>query len=405
VDIPKRAKLTNKLCRSLPSPHAGQYAVRDTDQPGFMLVVGKRSSTYTVQTDVVRLGKRETVKRAIGAAEDWDATAARQEAQRIIVGLRTEKTKHTSRRNALTFGEAWGDYKRRLEARVAAGERSQRTLDAYADYAERLLADWLATPLREIGEAPHLVADRHRQLSDNHGRYQANRAMEVVRAIYSAAVKRRLDPGLPPVAPTSAIDWNSEERRNSGMDAGQLKAWAKQLAAMPNPVRREFHLFCLLSAMRPDALSKARWEHLDIKRRALRVPSPKGGKRRAFDLPLSREMLHCLWRARKAGRVLHSNAAREWIFPAATPTGHLAEHRERRTVLSAWGNDLRQTYRGMAVAAGVDELSIRLLMNHALKDVSEGYLTVAAIREHLRAQQNRVSAYILAAMKGRQNEL
>jgi integrase len=164
-------------------------------------------------------------------------------------------------------------------------------------------------------------------------------------------------------------------------------------------VRREFHLFTLLSAMRPDALKKARWEHVDIKRRVLHVPEPKGGKRRAFDLPLSRDMLRCLWRSRRAGRALHGRAAREWIFAAATPAGHLSEHKEDREKLSHWGGDLRQTWRTMAHEAGLSELDAHLLMNHSLGNVNAGYISTPALRDHLRAQQERVSKYIMDALK------
>jgi integrase len=206
--------------------------------------------------------------------------------------------------------------------------------------------------------------------------------METLRAVYNSAIKRRLAPGIPPVSPTSMVDWNIEARRNTGMSPDELQVWAQQLLKLSNPVRREFHLFTLLSAMRPDALKKARWEHIDLKRRMLHVPKPKGGERRAFDLPLSREMIRCLCRVRRAGR-LYGQRADEWIFPSETPEGHISHHKERRHILSHWGGDLRQTWRGMAVLAGLDELPIQILMNHALGGVSAGYLTVAALRDHL----------------------
>jgi TonB family protein len=87
-----------------------------------------------------------------------------------------------------------------------------------------------------------------------------------------------------------------------------------QLAKLQNPVRREFHLFTLLSAMRPDALKRAKWAHIDRKRRVLHVPKPKGGERRAFDLPLSREMIRSLCRVSRAGQMYGKNGL-TWIFP------------------------------------------------------------------------------------------
>jgi integrase len=107
------------------------------------------------------------------------------------------------------------------------------------------------------------------------------------------------------VNPVSIVDFNPEKRRQTGMGPQDLGVWHAQLMRLPNPVRREFHLFMLLSGSRPDALSKARWEHLDLTRRALHVPKPKGGEKRAFNIPLSREMIRCLWRVRRAARQMY----------------------------------------------------------------------------------------------------
>ncbi len=399
MDIPRKIRLTNKLCRELPFATVGQYVVRDATVPGFLCVVGARTRTYTLQLDVTVLGERKTVKRAIGSVFHFDASAALQEAQRLSAEIRAEKAKFTSRQSVLTLRQAWIDYAKRLEARVATGERSQRTLDGYRDYIERCLSNWLDVPLREIGERPEMIAEHHEQLTRECGPYQANRTMTTLRIVYNNALKRRLDAGLSPLNPVAAVDFNREERRSTGMSPLKLRAWAEQLAKLPNQVRREFHFFMLLSAMRPDALKKVRWEHLDVKGKMLRVPSPKGGAKRAFDLPLSGAMLRCLWRARRAGRILHSREAGEWVFPAATQKGHIAEHKEKRHLLSHWGGDLRQTWRTAAQIVGLSDIDASLLMNHSLGSVNAGYITSAALRDHLRACQERVSRHILAAIR------
>ena len=71
------------------------------------------------------------------------------------------------------------------------------------------------------------------------------------------------------------------------------------------------------------------------------------------------------------------------------------EHKEERNVLSKWGNDLRQSYRTLAQAAGVSELDIHLLMNHSLPGVNAGYITRdRLLRDHLRQQQQRISGLV-----------
>jgi integrase len=66
-----------------------------------------------------------------------------------------------------------------------------------------------------------------------------------------------------------------------------LPAWFDELYALDNPLRREFHLFTLLSGCRPGALKVAQLAHLDFGRRMLHIPAPKGGAKKAFDIPLS----------------------------------------------------------------------------------------------------------------------
>ena len=165
-------------------------------------------------------------------------------------------------------------------------------------------------------------------------------------------------------------------------------------------IRREFHLFLLLSGHRPDAIKKARVEHLDFRSRVLHVPKPKGGETKAFDIPLSRSMIRCLLRVIRIGRALYPEQAEDWLFPADSESGHLAEHKEKREELSKWGNDLRQSFRTVAQAAGVPELDVHLLMNHSIPGVNAGYITRnKLLRDHLRTQQETISRKIFDAAR------
>jgi hypothetical protein len=93
--------------------------------------------------------------------------------------------------------------------------------------------------------------------------------MRTLRAIYNHA--RKTNKSLPSDNPADAVDWNEEKRRDTGMDIGELKGWFLELAALGNPLRREFHLFTLLSGSRPAALQGIKPNHIDFRRRTLRV--------------------------------------------------------------------------------------------------------------------------------------
>ena len=111
-------------------------------------------------------------------------------------------------------------------------------------------------------------------------------------------------------------------------------------------------------------------------------------------------MIRCAARALRLGRLLYPKEAETFLFPVNSKSGHLVEHKEARTDLWKWGNDLRQTYRTIGQVAGVSELDMRLLMNHSLPGVNAGYVTRhQLLGDHLRKQQQAISSAVVAAIK------
>jgi integrase len=300
----------------------------------------------------------------------------------------------------VTLRQAWQRY---LEAHLVRKGRSETTIEGYRGHVERIFVEWLDIPLRELAMDPARVARKHDDVTRANGPYMANGSMRTLRAIYNHA--RKTNRSLPPDNPADAIDWNEEKRRDTGMGISDLKGWFLELAGLDNPVRREFHLFTLLSGSRPAALQEIRPDLIDFRRRTLHISKPKGGKKRAFDIPLSRQMVLCLIRAIRFGKEMHPSQAQEWIFPADSASGHIAETKEDRDELSKWGNDLRQTFRTIATAAGVSEIDAKLLMNHAMPGVNAGYITRhKLLHDHLRRQQQIISSAVFAALGTSQAE-
>jgi integrase len=387
-----RQTLTDKVVSRLPHADDRQYKVRDAELPGFFVLIGKRRKSFMAQGEFWRDGIREfAVQVKLGDFGNITTREARSKAKDALGSIaRGQKPGEDAPKAArgITLRQAWERYR---DAHMKRKGRSAGTIENYRDHVERLFEDWLDKPLARLGRQPNLVVERHDKISKANGPYIANGSMRSLRAIYNHARKSNTD--LPPVNPITAIDWNKEDRRNTGMGAGDIARWFEELRAMDNPLRREFHLLTLLSGSRPTALKNVRIEHIDFRQRLLTIPRPKGGEQKAFDIPLSRLMVRCVVRAIRLGRMMHPEQSKIWLFPADSETGHLAEHKEGRDVLSKWGNDLRQSYRTLAQAAGVPELDIHLLMNHSLPGVNAGYITRdRLVRDHLRKQQERISA-------------
>jgi integrase len=409
-----RILLNDRAIRDLKPSNRGQYRARDTQLKGFHVVVGKRAKTFAVQGDLRKDGKRiTTISVRIGDAETMSTREARAKAKTYLAqiskgehpnpkpadigtagqGLSLVSTQPGAQRG-VTLKEAWARYR---DAHLVRKGRSEGTIEGYRDHVERLFKDWLDTPLQELADDPGKVIGRHDEISQEHGPYIANGAMRTLRAIYNHA--RKAHRYLPADNPASVVDWNSEERRNTAMGLDDLPRWFGQAAALPGPIRREFHLFSLLSGCRPTALMEAKPQHLDLRRRVLHIPRPKGGADRAFDIPLSRQMILCLLRTIRFARHFYPLQANDWLFPAESDSGHLAEQKEKRDVLAKWGNDLRQTFRTLATPAGVSEFDARLLMNHAIPGVNAGYISRHKLLEdHLRAQQQAISSIMFDAL-------
>jgi integrase len=405
-----RFLLTDKAIVQLPAPDDGWYLARDTDLKGFFVVVGKRKRTFTVQGDLRKNNKRvSSVRVSIGDAQEMSTRTARATAKEYLAQISRghhpnpphgepsgsgENAEEKATPADVTLKQAWERY---LEAHLTRKSRSEGTIAGYRDHVERIFVEWLDIRLCELAEDPACVARRHDQVTKENGPYIANGAMRTLRAIYNHA--RKTNKKLPPDNPADAVDWNEEKRRDTGMGLGDLKEWFAELVVIGNPVRREFHLFTLLSGSRPTALQQIKPNHIDFRKRTLHLPKPKGGSERAFDIPLSREMILCLVRAIRFGREMYPLQAREWVFPADSESGHIAETKEDRDELSKWGNDLRQTFRTIATAAGVSEFDAKLLMNHSIPGVNAGYVTRHKLLEdHLRRQQEAISSAVVAAL-------
>src|SRR5690554_5663571 len=404
VDL--RMTLNDKAIAELPPPENGQYKARDTKLKGFYVQIGKRRRTFMVQGDLRHNGKRTaSIKVSVGDAATVSSRDARAIAKsylgEISQGRHPKAEEHagssetTNSPAPITLRQAWIRYH---ETHLLRKERSDGTIKGYRDHVERIFKDWLEFPLLELANNPALVATKHDEITKQRGPYVANGSMRTLRAIYNHA--RKTNKTLPYDNPAHAVDWNNEQRRDTAMGAGDLVDWFGQLGKLDNPVRREFHLLTLLSGCRPSALKSIKQEDIDLRRRILHIAKPKGGKKRAFDIPLSRQMIISVVRTIRFGRVMYPSNGGDWLFPAESKTGHIVQHRETRENLTKWGNDLRQSYRTLAAVAGVSEVDAKLLMNHAIPGVNSGYITRHKLLEdHLRSQQQAISDVIFLSAR------
>ena len=411
----KRILLTDAAVKREPFAEGKPRIVRDTKIPGLHLWVGKKTKTYRYQyeaprsngsrgtTNVIWLGEHPHHGADEARAKALDIQARRARGELIAGPAAVASVAETP--PALTFRQAWELYR----AAITKEGKSPLTIADYQDKFDRHLKQWHDIPLaaitREDVTREHAaITERARKARANNryasGKYAANGSMRFARAVWNFAKNELETDSLPERNPfRSGKLYHRERSRETGMGAQQLPYWWTQLQALPNPIRREMHLFTLLSGLRKNDVLTARWDRLNEQRRSPLVPSPKGGEERAFELPLSAPMLKCLERVREAGRTFFPDQAQEWIFP--TSGGRIAEVKEDgRQKLSHTGHALRHSFRTLAAAAGIDRLRVKILMNHAIDhDVTDSYTNVPALFGSLMEAQEKISSFILQASR------
>lgn len=411
-----RIPCDEKAIAALPSAtgEKAQYIARFNGEAGLFVVVGRQKRTFTVQADLRHGGQRATIRLSLG---NVSLREARRRAREVLarVGRYSQARKLTTEqlaqaRRALkaiaegrdaspeelvvdpqgpTLTQAWTAY----AAALAKKRRSQRTIDGYRDLVTRLLARWADTPLPSLATPAGIdeVRAEHDRLVSAHGPSAANAAFRALRAIYGHARRGKNWPDNP----IDAIDFAKE--RGHRPVVIDLAAWNAERLRLPNALRREMHLFALFSGLRRETLLTMRWADVDMKKRLLHVPAPKGGTDRAFDLPLSKPMLRCLWRARRAGRLLHPRNAVTWIWPSPTSaSGHISEIKEKKLAVS---HALRRTLISIAPAAGVPKVFVKALVNHRSRsDVTDAYIVFDALRPQIAEAQEKLSAFIVKSI-------
>jgi hypothetical protein len=153
----------------------------------FFVVVGKRKNTFTVQGDLRREGKRtSSIRVSIGNATEISTRIARATAKDYLAQIsrgqhpkaenRTSTTEEaaTAENQAatkpagVTLKAAWQRYR---DAHLVRKGRSEKTIEGYRDHVERILADWLDTPLRALAMDPARVAKKHDDITKMNGPY------------------------------------------------------------------------------------------------------------------------------------------------------------------------------------------------------------------------------------------
>lgn len=381
----RRFKFTSTtLSRYLVMPEHGgaQTVVWDTESRGLGAYRGKSGpGTFFVHYRVVGRQRKIT----LGRINELAIGDARAKAVEIMAAARQGRDvieeQAVAEQARLTLADAFAEYTKALVRK----EASPKTLLLNEHNWKKMLAPHAA---REL----HTLSRREvRAWHEGWGRLgptAANHGARLLRAVYNYADKR-LAENLP-ASPCVAIEFFKERGTRRVLTWEDLPGWWEQVHSLSNPVRVAYWKLLLFSGLRMTDAATIRWE--DLHGDTLHRPSPKGGRARAYDLPITRQLRNVFEEACVAAERFRS--ASPWAFPAASACGHVLNMRELKAFPGVWPHDLRRTYATGCAEAGVDPYTIKLLLNHAMDktDVTCRYIRPSA--SHIAVAAQRVADFL-----------
>lgn len=395
------AKLTPRLVEAM---QPGDE-IRDTSLRGFYVVKGARGVAFKVAGDLAR---GRTVRMTL---EETDLKAARAKAMALLAQIKAGVDPRAAAPVApvivLTVGAAIDRYMADMPKRKCAPKSIQFTGARLRGH----LAGWLDRPI--VGIRGQDCIDAHERITASAGPVAANKTLRDFRAVWNLAARQLGDSEqFAAKCPVTSVTMNEERATRDNATVKDLPGWWCRTGELSNPLRTNMHRLALLSGLRPGNLCGIRREWLDLDAptgAVIRFPASvmkgRGSKRRPFVMPLSAAMVVLVREALERGPVLVGVSADrcEWLFPARSRDGArviaTSNWTESTLASNECGHALRHSYRTLAAAAGVPYDVAEMLVAHVLPGVGSRYVHADGLETRLRAAQEQVTAFILAACK------
>jgi integrase len=260
---------------------------------------------------------------------------------------------------------------------------------------ERWFSDWKQ---RKAGTISDLEVEKlHGQLARTRGRYAANRAVQLLRAMYNKARQWKIFFGDNPVAGISLF---SEEKRERILRQDEFERFFQALETCDYDFR-DFVQMTLFTGQRKSNVMAMRWADIDLTAETWRVPGEQTKNGRSMVLALTAGEVETL--KRRLG-----SAEEEYVFPGHGKTGHLVETKRAWAALLKAADitdlhihDLRRSLASYMAEAGAELATIKSALNH--KDMK----TTLDVYVHTRKasqQAARSSAHdLMLRLAGRKN--
>lgn len=373
----------------LPVPAEGRRYWHDTRQPGLVVCV---TNTGTRTFYVLKRVGRKVIRYRLGRAlSELPVEEARKQAAQYIGqvaegrNLQAERVESRGEPTVAEMFAFWLDeYAKPRKKTWAEDERM---------YRKFIEPRWAGRRLSAISEQD--CEKLHAEVGEASGPYQANRLLELVRAMFTRARKKMKWRGI---NPAETVEPFTEESRDRFLQRSELPRFFRAVEQEP-PLTRDFFLMLLFTGARRADCQAMRWDQIEGD--VWRIPKTKSGK--PVSLALVPEALAIL----ESRRAAAGNS--EWVFPTrrGAKVGHITEPKrawanlvKRAEISDLRMHDLRRSLASYAAETGASLPIIAKMLGHeAGSRATQVYarLSVGPAREAATRATAEIAAIVAAA--------
>ena len=346
---------------NLPLPAAGlRSTFYDSKGNGLHIVV---TSTGQKSFYIRRRVNGKNEKHFLGSFPDLSIEQARDKAARFAGAIASGDNPSDKRRmiqGELTLGELFEEY---LERHL---KKSRKTWVEYEKQFKRYFEEWLGRKISTITQED--VERRHGELSRKRGTYAANRALQLIRALYNKGIVWRMYQGLNPAA---GITMFEERTRERVLQSDEFARFFETLDSEEDDFR-DFVMLTLLTGARKSTVLSMRWDNISLKRATWTIPAETAKNSRMQVVVLTEAELEILHRRHKINK--ENSPPSNFVFAGVGETGHLTDVKRswmsfciRARLEDLHIHDLRRSLASWMANTGANVSVIRSALNH--KDV------------------------------------
>jgi integrase len=228
----------------------------------------------------------------------------------------------------------------------------------------KFYGDWFNHKISSLTKQQ--IQKRHEEIRAKNGLYQANRALERLRAMYNKAIEW----GWDGINPTNGIKKYREVKRDRFLLANETRAFFTALDMEENEVARNYFYMALFTGARKTNVLEMRWDQIDIKNAIWRIPDTKNGE--PVVVSLIQPAVELLGKIPKES---------EWVFPnQRSASGHFEDPKkpwarilERAGIENLRIHDIRRTMGSWQALTGASLTIIGKSLGHKSTDATQIY--------------------------------